>query len=211
VITTYKVSNMRAIPNCAKPPPVGRYLSSRQLHRSASDRELDDFCCATLEMDAPSDRPMSRLTHRQRKRILRMSVFIPEASMSSPLFDGYTSNTVAFENGILTTTTEVLYSASHVDSSAPTDDGCTVGPSLPTYILEPFAAYHIPNTVLSHSPDVSGCLDLVTSPDSLLPSDQLLMSDYPRLSGQLTACPLRKGQTMCVIRHASTLDHESPP
>ena len=36
VITTYKVSNMRAIPNCSRPPPVGRYLSSRQKERGCS-------------------------------------------------------------------------------------------------------------------------------------------------------------------------------
>ena len=98
VITTYKVSNMRAIPNCSRPPPVGRYLSSRQLSRLASGQVLDEYCYATIAMDEPVDRPIHRLTHRQRKRILRMSVFIHEESMSSVLFDGYTSNTVVFGN-----------------------------------------------------------------------------------------------------------------
>jgi len=69
VITTYKVSNMRAIPNCSRPPPVGRYLSSRQLNRLASGYVLDEYCYATIAMDEPVDRPIHRLTHRQRKRI----------------------------------------------------------------------------------------------------------------------------------------------
>ena len=47
-----------------------------------------------------------------------MSVFIPEESMSSVLFDGYTSNTVVFGTGAPVVTTEVLYPASHVVSPA---------------------------------------------------------------------------------------------
>ena len=181
VITTYKVSNMRAIPNCAKPPPVGRYLSRRQLNRLVSGQVLAEYCHATIEMDNSVDRPINRLTHRQRKRILRMSVFIPEEAMSSVLFDGYTSNTVVFGNGAPVGSIEVLYPASHVVSPAldtipsPSiqdssimegglhlgkgiDDECVAGPqNSPLLVVEPvLQTDHLPYSVPLQSLPVSG-------------------------------------------------------
>ena len=110
-----------------------------------------------------------------------MSVFIHEDSMSSVLFDGYTSNTVVFENGVPVVTTEILYPASHASSPAPTviplssmqdppstggclhlgkgiDGECVAGPQSSPLLAVSSVSHtnHFPNAVLLQSLPVSG-------------------------------------------------------